>query len=344
MGQSRLATQPWYVHHVPLAGERRRLEEMKWPFSAPLAPTWLRLRAHRPQTTLDRMTGLPIVAGVDGSDSALEAARWAADEAARKRVPLRLVSVVHVPIASTFVGDIGPSPGLMDDLRAESQRMLDEARSALVAQQPNLNVATAVLIGPPIPALVEESSAARLMVLGSRGLGGFRGMLVGSTAVALASRGRCPVAVIRGSRRGSGPVVVGVDGSTTSDAAVELAFEEASLRRAELVAVHTWLEHAADAAQVAAVESAISGDAVSTRGMTALTERLANWAEKYPDVTVFRRVTSGRPIVNLLAAAADAQLLLVGSRGRGTFAGVLLGSTSQALVYHAPCPLIVARG
>lgn len=292
----------------------------------------------------DSVTGPPIVAGVDGSDSALEAARWAADEAARKRVPLRLVSVMQVPIATGYVGDIGLSADLMDGLQAESQRILDETRSALVERQPDLNAATAVLVGPPIPTLVEESGSARLVVVGSRGLGGFRGMLVGSTAVALASRGDCPVAVIRGGDRRTGPVVVGVDGSPASEAAVELAFEEASLRRAELVAVHTWLEHASDAAYVAAVDPALNWDVLSERGMESLAERLAGWAEKYPDVTVVRRVTRGRPIVNLLAAAADAQLLLVGSRGRGAFAGVVLGSTSQALVYHAPCPLVVARG
>lgn len=289
----------------------------------------------------DGVTGLPIVTGLDGSDSALEAARWAAAEAVRKRVPLRLVSVVHLPVASGYVGDAGLSVGLLDGLQAESLRMLDEAGSALAAGQPGLEITTSVLVGPPIPALVEESREARLMVVGSRGLGGFRGMLVGSTAVALAARGHCPVAVIRGAAGGTGPVVVGVDGSPASEAAVGLAFEEASLRGAELVATHTWLEHTSDAAYV---EPLLDWDALSERARSSLTERLTGWAEKYPGVLVHRRVTRGRPIVNLLAAAADAQLLLVGSRGRGAFAGVLLGSTSQALVYHAPCPLIVARG
>lgn len=291
----------------------------------------------------DSVNGRPIVAGVDGSDSALDAARWAADEAARKGVPLRLVSVVQVPMTSGYLGDAGLSVDVLDGLRTESQRILDQTRSELAARQPNVDITTAVQVGPPIPTLIEESGAARLVVVGSRGLGGFRGMLVGSTAVALASRGACPVAVIRGGGQPTGPVVVGVDGSPASDAAVELAFEEASLRRAELVAVHTWLEHASDA-DLAIVESALNWDALTERGMESLAERLAGWAEKYPDVTVTRRVTRGRPIVNLLAAAADAQLLLVGSRGRGAFAGVILGSTSQALVYHAPCPLIVARG
>jgi nucleotide-binding universal stress UspA family protein len=292
----------------------------------------------------DSEAGLPIVAGVDGSDSALEAARWAADEAVRKRVPLRLLSVVQIPVASGYINDAGLTTGLLDGLRSESLRVLEETRSALVARRPDLDVGTDVLVGPPIPTLVEESGAARLVVVGSRGLGGFRGMLVGSTAVALAARGHCPVAVIRGGGRPTGPVVVGVDGSPASEAALGLAFEEASLRRAELVAVHTWLEHATDAAYAAALEPVLKVDALAERGMEWLAERLAGWADKYHDVSVVRRVTRGRPIVNLLAAAADAQLLLVGSRGRGALAGVVLGSTSQALVYHAPCPLIVARG
>jgi nucleotide-binding universal stress UspA family protein len=292
----------------------------------------------------DSVAGFPIVAGVDGSESAREAARWAADEAVRRRVPLRLVSVLPVPVLSGYVGEAGFSVDLLEDMQAENLRMLEETRSALVERRPDLDATTAVLVGPPIPTLVDESGTARLVVVGSRGLGGFRGMLVGSTAVALASRGHCPVAVIRGGGRATGPVVVGVDGSPAGDAAVGLAFEEASLRRAELVAVHTWLEHDSDAAYVAAMASSLDRDALAERGMESLAERLAGWAEKYRDVTVVRRVTSGRPIVNLLAEAADAQLLLVGSRGRGAFAGVVLGSTSQALVYHAPCPLIVARG
>jgi len=206
-----------------------------------------------------------------------------------------------------------------------------------------VSVDTAVLVGPPIPTLIEESKAALLMVLGSRGLGGFTGILVGSTAVALAAHAQCPVAVVRGSRA-TGPVVVGVDGSPAGEAAVTVAFEEASLRGAELVAVHTWWEHASDAAYVAAIEPVLNWDSLQLRGEEELAERLAGYQEKYPDVTVRRTVTRGRPVHNLLDLATEAQLIVVGSRGRGGFRGMLLGSTSQALVYHSPCPLIVARG
>jgi nucleotide-binding universal stress UspA family protein len=287
--------------------------------------------------------GRPIVVGVDGSDSAREAAEWAAGESVRKRVPLKLVYVVHVPTAAGYVGSGGLSVDLLDDLQAEALRQLTDARAELLRRRADLSVDTAVLVGPPIPTLIEESATAQLMVVGSRGLGGFTGILVGSTAVALAAHGQCPVAVVRGARP-TGPVVVGVDGSPASEAAVAVAFEEASLRGAELVALHTWLEHASDAAYVAAIEPVLNWESLQERGEEELAQRLAGWQEKYPDVTVRRSVARGRPVRNLLDLATEAQLLVVGSRGRGGFRGMLLGSTSQALVYHAPCPLIVARG
>jgi nucleotide-binding universal stress UspA family protein len=287
--------------------------------------------------------GRPIVAGVDGSDSAREAAEWAAGEAERKRVPLRLVYVVHVSTAAGYVGSGGLSVDLLGDMQAEATHQLADAKAELLGRHPDLSIDTAALVGPPIPTLIDESAGAQLVAVGSRGLGGFTGILVGSTAVALAAHGQCPVAVVRGART-DGPVVVGVDGSPASEAAVAFAFEEASLRDADLVAVHTWLEHASDAAFVSAVEPVLRWDALQQRGEEALAERLAGWQEKFPDVTVRRTVTRGRPVRGLLDLAVGARLLVVGSRGRGGFRGMLLGSTSQALVYHAPCPLVVARG
>jgi nucleotide-binding universal stress UspA family protein len=122
-----------------------------------------------------------------------------------------------------------------------------------------------------------------------------------------------------------------------------MAFDEASWRRAELVAVHTWLEFSSDNAYAYARQFLVDWDAIETREREVLAERLAGWQEKYPDVAVRRVVTRDRPVRCLLEHAADAQLLVVGSRGRGGFTGMLLGSTSQALIYHAPCPLLVTR-
>jgi nucleotide-binding universal stress UspA family protein len=132
---------------------------------------------------------------------------------------------------------------------------------------------------------------------------------------------------------------------------VTTAFEEAALRGADLVAVHSWLEFVSDTEYATARQLLVGWDAAETREREILAERLAGWPdgrmagwpEKYPDVTVRRVVAGGKPAALLLKEAGDAQLLVVGSRGRDGFAGMPLGSTSQALIHHAPCPLLVIR-
>lgn len=291
----------------------------------------------------------PVVAGVDGSDSALGAVRWAADEAARRQLPLRLVTAVDFSPTTAFGGGFGPPQDFFDQLEIDARRWLFAAEKAALAIAPGLAVTRSVRDKcGATAALVEESEHAQLMVLGSRGLGGFAGLLAGSTAVELVARGRCPVVVVRGSGSDAaiprtGPVVVGVDGSPASEAATALAFEEASMRGADLVAVHTWIEFVSDSAYAYANQLAIDWKIVARTESRRLAERLAGWQEKYPDVTVRRIVTRDRPVRCLLAQAEQAQLLVVGSRGHHAFAGMLLGSTSRALIYHAPCPLLVAR-
>jgi nucleotide-binding universal stress UspA family protein len=259
-------------------------------------------------------------------------------------VPLRLVFVAYMPMPG-YAGGVGLSVDFSEELRADAHRQLAEVKPEVLEGRPELDVDTAVLVGPPIPRLIKESENARLMVLGSRGLGGFTGILLGSTAVALAAHGHCPVAVVRddAESHSTGPVVVGVDGSAASETAVEIAFEETSLRGAELVAVHTWNDYPSDVSFATAHAFVVDWQLIETREEAKLAERLAGWQEKYPDVPVSRVVTRDRPVRCLLEVAANAQLLVVGSRGRGGFTGMLLGSTSQALVYHAPCPVLVAR-
>jgi len=185
-----------------------------------------------------------------------------------------------------------------------------------------------------------------MVVVGSAGRGALGDLLAGSTTAALAAHTRCAVAVIRGRDRSAAdveePVVVGVDGSPVSEPALGLAFEEASLRGAPLVAVHAWLD--ADAVHVLAgapsfVDREPQGDA-ETR---VLAESLAGWQEKYPEVTVRRVLEQDRPRHQLLDWSTRAQLIVVGSRGRGGFRGLMLGSTSHALVQHADCPVLVTR-
>ena len=151
--------------------------------------------------------GLPIVAGVDGSESALDAALWAADEAAREQVPLRLVAS----------DGIAPPQSFFDAMDRDGRRLPDEARTAVAEAHPGLDPTVDMRTAGPAASMIESSRAARLVVLGARGTGGFHGMLTGSTAVSVVALGHCPVAVIRNyshdDAAARGPVVVGVDGS-----------------------------------------------------------------------------------------------------------------------------------
>ena len=289
----------------------------------------------------------PIVVGIDGSLSALDAVRWGANEAARRDRPLRLVTAIDFSSTVAFGGGFGPPQDYFDQMEIAGRDWLLAAEKAALLIQPDLSVVRCLCSGTTsVKALLDESEQAQLMVLGSRGLGGFAGLLAGSTAVELVARGRSPVVVVRGAQPAgevptTGPVVVGVDGSPASDAATALAFEEASMRGVELLAVHTWAEFDADNGYASRLE--IDWEVAEKTETERLTVRLAGWDEKYPDVTVRRLVTRDRPVRCLLEHSADAQLLVVGSRGHGEFSGMLLGSTSRALIYHAPCPLLVAK-
>lgn len=293
------------------------------------------------------IVGQPIVVGVDGSDSARNAALWAADEAAARQVPLRLV---HAVVTSPFAYTGGPAipQSYFDAMGNDGRRQLIEVEKAIRHAHPNLTVEADLQMADPVPMLIAESDNARLVVLGSRGLGGFTGIVVGSTAIALVAHAHCPVAVIReraaaDTVQTDGPVVVGVDGSPASESALAMAFDEASVRGAELVAVHTWIELPSDQAYAYAHQFFDNWAALETREEEVLAERLAGWQEKYPDVTVRRVVTRDPPVRGLLDRAAHAQLLVVGSRGHGGIRGMALGSTSQALIYHATCPLLIVR-
>ncbi|MFC4003253.1 universal stress protein [Prauserella oleivorans] len=287
-----------------------------------------------------------IVAGIDGSASAKNAAVWAAREAARRQDTLRLVHAYVVPAGGypTFVARL---PQLREGMQQQGREWLDEARDAVLESVSGLEVETDLIEGQPAAVLTAESRTARSVVLGSRGLGGFTGMLVGSVAVSLAAHGHSPVAVVRGRRPADpvpteGPVVVGVDGSEPGAAALALAFDAASVRKTPLVAVHVWNDVTADAG-LGVYPLAVDPDELARNARTVLDEALSEWQSKYPDVTVEPVVARGRPVRTLLEYAERAQLVVVGSRGRGGFQGMLLGSTSQALVIHSPCPVVVTR-
>jgi nucleotide-binding universal stress UspA family protein len=197
-----------------------------------------------------------------------------------------------------------------------------------------------IVPGPNVAALVDISKDAEMIVVGCRGLGGVQRLLLGSVSSGLVHHSHCPVAVIHS--EGSvtndvdAPVVVGIDGSPASELATAVAFDEASRRGVELVAIHTWMNHADFHFDVA-------WDGVTAQAEEELAQRLAGWRERYPGVVVRRVVGQDNPAIRLLKESAAAQLLVVGSHGWGGFAGLLLGSVSSAVAQSARIPVIVAR-
>ncbi|GAA1192370.1 universal stress protein [Prauserella alba] len=283
----------------------------------------------------------PVVVGTDGSDGAARALDWAADMAARSNRSLRIVHAFTY-VQGFYGGDLPASPEVYQAMEDEGRKFLDDARARVMARAPELAVDTDMPLQGAVPLLVDESEQASVVVVGTSGRGGFTGMMVGSTSVSLTAHARCPVVVVRGGGSGlatEGPVVVGVDGSGVSTDAVTTAFQAASLLGAPLVAVHAW----ADVEYDWGLPEMVEGSSREQSEQVVLSEALAGMPKWYPDVPVERIVVPGKPRRHLLERSQGARLLVAGSRGRGGFRGMLLGSTSQALIHHASCPVMIVR-
>ncbi|GAA2433810.1 universal stress protein [Streptomyces macrosporus] len=290
------------------------------------------------------MTNGPVVVGVDGSRSSLDAVAVAAREARLRGVGLRVVHAflwpaVHVPLGPS---PLGPPDG---GLRAMAERLVADAVEHARTAEPGIEVDGEIVAGEPLTVLEGRSRGAALVVVGSRGLGGFTGLLLGSTAVHLSAHGRCPVLVVRGRAEPTGPILLGVDGSPAGEAAVGFAFAEASLRGVDLVALHTWNNWTGPATGGPGDPLPLVYDENMLRDEEerVAAEALSGWQAKHPDVTVHRRLVQGRTRQALIEASGEARLLVVGARGRGGFSGLLLGSVSQAVLHHAHCPVAVVR-
>jgi nucleotide-binding universal stress UspA family protein len=282
----------------------------------------------------------PVVVGVDGSGSGYRAVEWAAAEAVRRGVALRLVSAFSWTTSDHPTRQSGRVAQYRDQLLEAARHRL--SRAARIAEDTGLGVATTqqVEIGAPIEVLGSEARRAQLLVLGDRGLGGVAGLVLGSVAVALAARGACPVVIVRGETRNTdGPVVVGIDGSPVSEAALAFAFDAAAVRGVALVAVHAWSPTAVDKA----LEPVMDWAAVADEEEAVLAERLSGWGQKYPQVTVRRSVVRDGAARALVDASRGAQLVVVGSRGRADAAGLFLGSVSHGVLHAAHCPVAIVR-
>jgi len=290
-------------------------------------------------------SSLPIIVGVDGSSASKVAVDWAARDAARRGAALKLVHVL-VPPAAMALPEVPMPPGYVEWQDEEGRRLLDTATTtvaeALTDVDAHVEVSTEMVSGPAVPVLADLSSSAQMVVVGCRGRGALARGLLGSVSTAMAHRARCPVAIIHDQdplmpHPAMAPVVVGVDGSTASEGAVAIAFEQASFRGVDLVAVHAWSDSGVFEFPGA------DWSTLQAAGEKTLGERLAGWQERYPDVLVRRVVVADKPAHQLIEQAESAQLLVVGSHGRGGFTGMLLGSVSTSVIHGARMPVIVAR-
>ncbi|MDI3315958.1 MAG: universal stress protein [Mycobacterium sp.] len=285
-----------------------------------------------------------VVVGVDGSAPSDEAVRWAAREAALRKLRLTLVYALATP-ALPWPAERMPTD-VRQRLEVDARAIIDKA--VKIAEDTGsvgdpADIESQLVFSAPVPTLVDMSKDARIVAVGARGLGPVRSVLLGSVSTGLIHHAHCPVAVIHTdaspqSRAVHAPVLLGSDGSPASELATAIAFEEASLRGTRLVALHAWSD--GDTARISSMEESARQSAAEE----ILAERLAGWQERYPEVSVTRIAVYGKPAAQLLDRSEFAQLVVVGSHGRGGFTGMLLGSVSTAVVQRSRTPVIVARG
>ncbi|MFI6360203.1 universal stress protein [Streptomyces sp. NPDC050743] len=283
---------------------------------------------------------LPLVVGVDGSEPSLRAVDWAADEAALRGLPLRLV---YASLWERYEGT-----ALSDDLGKPSDQVMAEdivetAARRVRTRQPDVKVTIDVLPEEPEYALVRESRTAAAMVLGSRGRSSLTEALLGSVSVTVAGHAHCPVIVLRGSHDNRavpgrhGRIVVGVGEEPTDAAAMRFAAEEAQLRGVPLEAVRAWRCPAHETTD----HPLLAGEPARLHEEKAAEALEAALRDVPADVEVHRRTVEGHTRQVLLGASADADLLVVGARRREGHYGLQFGRVAHAVLHHANCPVAV---
>ncbi len=297
------------------------------------------------------ITANTIYVGTDGSDMAAEVAVWAAAEAERRGAGLCLVQGYTLVLAD-FAGEVVYPSGADSTGRDWKDSVLERIKGTVRAAHPDVPVSSKLHYGAAVEVLNRASAHGLLTAVGWRGTHRFLDPILGSEAFTAVTHGSGPVVVVRedptsGTVRDSGPVLVGLDGMHDSDGALAFACAEASIRGTSLIAVHTWDDLALDRF-ASGIPLALDRSLIDQEAHRALEAQLASRSQEYPDVSVRSVVLRGSPVATLLNCCADGEfgppsMLVVGSRGRGGFAGMLLGSTSQALIAHAPCPVVVVR-
>jgi nucleotide-binding universal stress UspA family protein len=283
-----------------------------------------------------------LVVGVDGSAASYAAVGWTAQEATIRGLPVRLV---HVVAPTSMSSTEAPNSTITHEQEVKARHVIDQARRIVdgVQGEARLKVRVEIRYAGVLATLVDASRDAHMIVVGARGFDGFGWHMLGSVSAGLLHHAHCPVTIVRDPESAGreihddAPVVVGIDGSRASEAATALAFEEASRRRVPLVALHAWSD--VGVFPILGMDWHVYRD----EGDEVLGERLAGWQEIYPDVQVHRRLVCDVPARWLVNESDSAQLVVLGSRGRGGFDGLNLGSVSSAVAQSARVPVIVVR-
>jgi nucleotide-binding universal stress UspA family protein len=281
-----------------------------------------------------------IVVGVDGSAAGLATVDWAAREASRRGAPLRVVLAYEWAWPGA---QFKPTPPVEKVAREHAEATVAAAAAHAHAAAPEVDVTSEAVRGRPAQTLIDAARDAALLAVGGRGHGGFVGLLLGSVSLQVATHAETPVVVVRGrSEPNDGPVVVGVDGSVGTEHTLQVAFDAAAARGCGLVAVQAY-EYPTAWSGYGVGPQFNDPDELEAETRKALVDSVAPWREKYSDIHVETLVASGGAADVLTGVSETAQLVVVGTRGHGGFAGLLLGSVGQKLLHHAHCPVLIAR-
>jgi len=285
-----------------------------------------------------------IVVGVDGSLGSQNAVRWGLTLAERRHAPVRLIHAFDPPLHELRIG--GSEVGTVGSSFEGARKLLDATYDAARLSHPRLTITSELVDDGPASALIEASRDAATVVIGAHGIHDFSYFVAGSTTMNIASHAHCTVVAVPNKKAQTVPgrgIVVGVDGSEVSEAAIHYAFEEASETGQALTAVHAWTDPLTPNALGWTISTLYDEEAYARDQEILLAESLAGWTEKYPDVEVTRRVLHEQPVQALAGEAKNAALLVVGCRGLGAMRSMLLGSVSHGVLHLAACPVAVVH-
>jgi nucleotide-binding universal stress UspA family protein len=285
-----------------------------------------------------------IVVGIDGSPASQQALNWALGIASRRRIGVRIVHAAELWRAK-LRSDSDDASAPATQVREHGQRLVDEAAEMAKRSCPDVQVSREFIVGAAAHVLVKQSESAELLVVGNRGVGGFGGLLLGSTALKVASHAACTVVAVpfvQGGQARRHGIVVGVDFSTDMQTVLQFAFREARDLGERITAVHAW-RNPNLLGPAPAVPLMFDLDLVAGQQRVRITDAVSGCAERFPDVELVTKSLIGHPAKVLLDEAQTAGLLVVGTRGHGELRSLVLGSVSHAVLHHAVAPVAVVR-